>query len=252
MNRIVVFILLCVFAIGCTPTEKLKYTINEPDSRNSYTNIRSEKTIQPNDYLYIKIYSLDNTTMSIFENSGNNREDEQLLSYNVNENGFISFPFVGDIYLKDLTIDEAKLKLDQELNSALTDVSVRIRFVGNKITVIGEVNSPGNYTFFDEKITVFQAFGLANDIAIYGDKTNVTLIREKDNIVNYHYMDLTKKSIVESEFYYMLPNDILLVEPVKAMYRTLQDRSLLPLILSSITSVLYIYISVSAIQNSNK
>ncbi len=240
-----------ILLTSCIPVEKLKYTIEESDTRYEYTNIRSQKTIQPDDYLYIKIYSLDETTTAIFEDGRSFNQDEQLISYNVNEKGLISFPFVGDIYVKDLTIDEAKIMLEKELNRYLTNISVRIRFVGNKVTVIGEVGRPGSYTFYDEKITIFQAISLAGDMSDYGNKEKVTLIRERDNVVKYEYLDLTKKNIAESEYYYLLPNDLLIIDPVRAKYRSLQDRSLIPLILSSVTSILSIYTTITLINNQN-
>ena len=238
MQKSTLIIISLVLVFSCTPTEKLKYSINSEGSKNQFYNDRSEKTIQPYDYLYIRIYSLDERTSNIFNGEMQyGMTNESLQSYEVNDKGFISFPFIGNIAVKDLTIEEAQVKLEKELNKYLTNISLRVRFVGNKITVVGEVNRPGNYTFYDEKITVFQALGLAGDIANYGNKTNVTLLRETDNVIAYHYLDLTDKKIVESDFYYLIPNDILIVDPVPAKYRTMQDRSLIYLILSTLTTL---------------
>ena len=238
MRKILVFVLIAAAIAGCTPTKKLKYTINEEDSSDRYRNDRSEKTIQPYDYLYIKLFSLDERTSELF-NAGTQygMMNERLQSYEVNDKGFIFFPFIGKLLVKDLTIDEAQEKLETELNKYLTDISLRVRFVGNKITVIGEVSRPGNYTFYDEKITVFQALGLAGDIAAWGDKTKVTLVREKDDIVSYYYLDLTKKDIVTSDYFYLLPNDILMVDAVRQKYRMMQDRSLIYLIVGTLSSI---------------
>jgi polysaccharide biosynthesis/export protein len=235
MQKITIFLLVLLVLGGCIPTEKLKYTIETPESKGVYVNNIAEKIIQPYDYLYIKIYSLDETTSSIFNaESKTGQSEDMLLSYVVNDNGYISFPFIGNILVKDLTIEEAKAKLEKELNKYLTNVSLLVRFVGNKITIIGEVNHPGNYTFFDEKITVFQALGLAGDIADFGNKTTVTLLREKDDKINYYNLDLTERKIVESDYYYLLPNDILIIEPVKAKYRKLQDRYLIVAAMSAV------------------
>jgi polysaccharide biosynthesis/export protein len=138
-------------------------------------------------------------------------------------------------------LSEAKVKIEKELNKYLTNISIRMRFVGNKIIVLGEVNSPGSQTFYDEKITVFQALGLAGDVASFGDKTKVTLVREKNNEIKYHYMDLTRKDIVESEFYYLLPNDVLIIDPVRAKYRAMQNYNMLYLLFSSITTAISVY-----------
>jgi polysaccharide export outer membrane protein len=223
MRQIFLFLLLIFLASSCIPTQKLKYTIDTENSSNKYSNNLSEKTIQPYDYLYIKIYSLDEKTNSIFNGDQNINQSEELISYAVNDKGYVNFPFIGDIYVKDLTIDKAKVIIETDLNKYLTNVSVRLRFVGNKITVLGEVNRPGNLTYYDEKITIFQALGLAGDIANFGDKTTVKLIREIDNNITYQSVDLTKKDIVASAYYYLLPNDILIVDPVKAKYRSLRN-----------------------------
>lgn len=252
MKRILIVLAVITVLFSCTPVDQLVYTVNTPDSKDKFYNDRSEKTIQPFDYLYIKIYSLDETTSQIFNSDSRyGQQNERLISYEVSDKGYINFPFIGNILLKDLTIEEAREKLEMELNKYLTNISLRVRFVGNKITVIGEVRNPGNYTFFDEKITVFEALGLAGDIFTFGDKTKVTLIRETDNTIKYHYLDMTKKNIAESEFYYMLPNDILIVDAVPAKYRQLQDRGLILLILSTLTSLATVAIAVVSISNMN-
>ncbi|MBN2524302.1 MAG: polysaccharide biosynthesis/export family protein [Bacteroidales bacterium] len=239
MLRISVFSLILILAVSCIPTEKLKYTIEDSDTKDKFDNDRLEKTIQPYDYLYIKIYSLDERTSQIFEQDVRyGYADEQLISYEVSDKGYINFPFIGNIILKDLTLEEARNKLEQELNKYLTNISIRIRFVGNKITVLGEVKNPGNFTFFDEKITVFQALALASDVSDFGDKTKVTLVREKDNVITYQYLDLTNKKIAESENYYLLPNDILIVDPVRTKYRQMRDYTPVYLMLTTITTLI--------------
>lgn len=235
MRKLILVALAALAMVGCTPTEKLQYTINKDGSQNRYANDRSEKTIQPYDYLYIKLYSLDERTTVLFQGDRQSTMmNERMVSYTVDDKGYISFPFVGKLLVKDLTIDEARIKLEKELNKYLSNISIRLRFVGNTVTVVGEVSHPGNYTFYDEKITIFQALGLAGDIAAWGNKTNVALVRENDNVISYNYLDLTDKDIVASDYYYLLPNDILIVEPVKQKYRTMQDRSLVYLLVSTL------------------
>jgi polysaccharide export outer membrane protein len=247
-NRINIIACLSVvlLAFACTPTSKLKYVQNKGDNinKNQYYNDRSEKTIQPFDYLYIKIYSLDEQTNFVFRDDRYGTYETELISYAVDAAGSINFPFIGNINVKGLTINEAKDKIEKSLGRYLNNVSVRVRFVSNKITILGEVNHPGHYSFYDEKINIFQAFGFASGITAYGNKTNITLIREKDNKIMYHYIDLTDKDIVESDFYYLLPNDILIVNPINAKYRELRtySLSLVSAVLSTILTATNIYL----------
>jgi polysaccharide export outer membrane protein len=236
---------LLVLVTSCAPVNKLKFVADGGPGtvKNDYFNDRSEKTIQPYDYLYIKIFSLDERTNNMFNERTYSIENE-LLSYVVDDEGNITMPFIGNIYVKDLTINEAKDNIDAALNNYLNDVSVIVRFVSNKITVLGEVSLPGQHSFYDEKVTVFQAIGFAGGTTTFGDLTSVTLVREKDNVIRYYYLDLTKKNIASSEYYYLLPNDVLVVNPIKAKYRELRDYSLsvTGTVLTSISAILSIII----------
>lgn len=217
---------VCLIA-SCAPVNKLKFVADGADGavKNDYYNDRSEKTIQPFDYLYIKILSLDEKTNSIF-NETSYSVDTELLSYAVDARGEITVPFIGNISVKDLTISQARDKIEKSLQVYLNNISVMVRFVSNKITLLGEVNQPGQHSFYDEKVTVFQAIGFAGGASGFGDLSNVTLVREKDDIIKYYYLDLTKKNIASSEYYYLLPNDILIINPIKAKYRSLRDYAL--------------------------
>lgn len=244
--KIIVSLSVLILVISCTPISKLKYVQNkgEYENKNQFYNDRSEKTIQPYDYLFIKIYSLDEKTNFIFQENQYGAYETELISYAVDDDGNVNFPFIGTVNVKDLTINEAKDKIEKSLSRYLNNVSVRLRFVSNKITLLGEVNAPGHYSFYDEKINIFQAIGFANGISPYGNKTNITLIREKDNNIRYYYIDLTDKNIVSSTFYYLLPNDIVIINPINAKYREMRTYSLTltSAILSVFTTVATLYL----------
>jgi polysaccharide export outer membrane protein len=239
-----------LFMSSCAPVNKLKFVADAgPGSiKNDFYNDRSEKTIQPYDYLYIKIFSLDEKTNNIFNERGYNIENE-LISYAVDDGGNITLPFIGEISVKDLTINQAREKVEKSLNVYLNNVSVIVRFVSNKVTVLGEVANPGQHPFYDEKVTVFQALGFAGGASDYGDLSRVTLVREKDNVIKYYYLDLTKKNIASSEYYYLLPNDVLIINPIKAKYRDLRDYalSLTATVLTSISAALSIILIVKTL-----
>jgi polysaccharide export outer membrane protein len=167
--------------------------------------------------------------------------DTELLSYAVDEKGNVNLPFIGIINVKDMTINQAKAQIEKSLGVYLNNISVVVRYVGNKISVLGEVNHPGQYSFYDEKVTVFQAIAFASGTTTYANLSNVTLIREKDSKISYHYLDFTKKNIVGSEFYYLLPNDILVFNPINAKYRSLKDYSLtiIATLISSVSALLW-------------
>jgi polysaccharide export outer membrane protein len=226
---------------SCIPHEKLKL-VHQPEmdiDTSSYYNFYKAKQIRPYDNLYIKIFSTDERAQSIFSEGYSSiaNVDPRLISYAVDEQGFLNFPFIGQIYVNEMTLLEAQENIETQLNRYLKGVSVSVRFVGNTITVLGEVNRPGEYIFYDDKISCFQALGLAHGIADYGNLTNVTVLREIDNKLTYYEMDLTHKDVVKSETYYLLPNDVIMIEPIKAKYSSLRSYNNLSIILSSLTTL---------------
>lgn len=221
------FSMLLLLIVSCAPVSKLKMIsdVGPETVKSDFTNDRTEKKIQPYDYLYIKIFSLDEKTNAVF-NQQSYSVETALLSYAVDDNGDISLPFIGNINVKNLTINEAREKIEKSLSVYLNSISVVVRFVSNKITLLGELNQPGQHAFFDEKVTIFQAIGFAGGASDYADLSNVTLVREKENIIKYYTLDLTKKNIASSDYYYLLPNDILIINPVNAKYRSMRDYGL--------------------------
>lgn len=236
---------------SCVPQKKLKYVQEDEYTKdvNQFKNVRLEKTIQSWDKVFIRVYSLDQKTATLFnsyQSSSGVNSDMQLNSYTVDDSGYINFPFIGQIYIKDLTINAAQEKIQKSLNEYLSNVSVNVRYVGNTITLLGEVRNPGEFSFIDEKITIFEGIGLAGGVADYGNKQNITLIREQDNIISYQTLDLSNKGITKSEYYYLQPNDVIIVHPVKAKYRILRDYGTATTILSGILTIVTIW---SLVQN---
>ena len=110
----------------------------------------------------------------------------------------------------------------------LKDAVVTVEFMNFKISVIGEVNSPGTYTIDGDKVTVLQALSLARDLTIFGRRDNVSVIREKDGERVIYEINLTDMSMFNSPGYYLQQNDVVYVQPsdVKARQSTTDDKSL--------------------------
>jgi polysaccharide biosynthesis/export protein len=224
---------------SCIPQRKLIYLQDQTSGKqDEYVNVRPEKTIQPFDNLFVQVSSIDEKTANIFGNSGrgSSQTDLNLIGYTVNQDGNIIFPFVGEIYVKGLKLQEAQKKLEEEVGEYLTNISITVKFINNTVAVLGEVSRPGEYSFYRDQITIFQALSLAGDFKDYGDRQNVLLIRESKGKINYYYLDLTNKKIVSSEYYYIIPNDVLIVKPIKAKYRNLNLVNL-PIVLTSLSTI---------------
>lgn len=245
-KQILLFLLLISIIINfsCVPRKKLIYLQDQKDEErvDEYLNIRPEKKIQPFDNIYVKVSSIDEKTASIFADQARvTGQDINLISYTVDESGYINFPFVGEIYVKDFTLKDAQQKIQNEVSQYLSNISIIVKFVNNKVSILGEVRRPGEYPFYQDQITIFQALSFASGFGDFGDKTNVILMRESKNKISYYYLDFTDKNIATSDYYYIIPNDIIIVKPIRQKYRNLSPVNW-PIFLTTITTAATLYL----------
>lgn len=223
--RIINFAVIAILVSSCMSYSKLQYIREGDDSE--YRVDRKHKTIKPFDELYVKVLSTDEKTASIFTSDTRSASymDMNLVSYTVNENGEILFPFVGKIMVKDLTLEQASEKVQSALSQYLLNTAIRVRFINNRVTVLGEVAREGDYAFSTDKLSIFQAIGMAGGVNAYGDRRKVTLIRIVNDKATYHTVNLADKNIVESDFYYIEANDVIVVKPLRAITHTFQNNT---------------------------
>ena len=214
------------------------YVQEEKDKQEKFEAIaKQDRVIEAGDELYIRISSDDEQT-NIFRQRIDYdiaRADITLVSYLVNEEGFIRLPPIGNIQLKGLKLDEASKVIEMALVGMISNPSVSTKFVNKTVTVLGYVNNPGRYEFYDQRITIFQALGYARDIAEYGNREKVMLIREENNVITRNYIDLTDENLLASYYYYVKTNDVIYVEPLKRRHWGI-DTFPFTLILTSIST----------------
>ncbi len=225
MTKIVIylswFLCLGVLATSCAPTTGAAYFkkyekiegINEPD-RNYLNEIENRELIQPGDKLFISVSSGSDEPNSFNQPAGGAFSSLDLLTYDVDNDGYIKLPYLNKKKVSGLTITQVTDSLETELSQYIYLPTITIHFASSRITVVGELNSPGVYEFNSKSITIYQAIAYAGDIAPYGNRKNVMIVRnEGDNIVQKR-VDLTNDQILMSKWYYIQANDIIYVEPL--------------------------------------
>lgn len=232
--------------VSCVSQEKVKY-LQDPQgakTKSVFENSISEYRVQPGDYLYIRLFTMDKEANQIFSdmsggamNAYSTEQTVYLNSYLVSDSGYVNFPLLGRIKAGGQYITEIEKQLYDLMLKEVNNPGVVVRLVNFKITVLGEVKVPGTYTVNQNRISVFQAISMANDLTTYSNRNAVKLIRKKDNQTFVYVLDLTKKDILSSEFYYLRPGDILYVEPLKNKQYAFETFPY-ALILSSLSTVL--------------
>ena len=160
-----------------------------------------------------------------------------LQNYIVDSEGYIIFPVIGKIKLESLTIDEASNLIKEKISQYANNPIVSVRFHNYQVTVLGEVNNPGRFTFNTQRISIFDAIGMASDLTIYGRRLNVLIIREVEGKLEYGRVDLSSSEIFSSPYYFLKQNDVIYVEPSGERTLATQQVNLYLSIFSTITTV---------------
>lgn len=224
MHRVITYVTLIIIitTVSCVPTSKLSYFNDLDDIEEPTINPREQKVIMPFDKLYIRVLSIDLQTSQIFNSaeemrSGSMSTMSGLIGYLVDEKGNINFPFVGNINVLSLTTAEAAEKIQKALSDYVSNTSIVVKFVDNQVTVIGEVQRQGVYTFTQDKLNIYEALGLGSGITRYGDRKRIILIRNEGEKIMHYVLNLSDSKIANKDTYYILPNDVIIVEPLKAI-----------------------------------
>ena len=208
--------LLVSLSVGCASSKKVTYFQDEEGRNINETLLNYEPTIQKGDILTINVSAIESEAavpFNIYESQGT--INKVPLPYIVNADGKINFPVIGNILVSQITTKQLTNKLTELLLPYLKNPIVNIRLTNFKITVLGEVKSPGSYPVLNERISIIEALGLAGDLTIYGKRKSVTLIREQDGKRTFNSIDLTNKELFNSPYYYLAQNDVIYVEPNK-------------------------------------
>ena len=231
-HKLLVFKLLCLSIISltlfsCIPQAKMKYLqYKEGDTaRYEFQTLKPEYKIKPGDYLYVRVLTLDQKSNELFAtiagsaaaNYNMNITDQNLYltSYWVNDSGYIDFPLFGKIEAGGLTINDIQQKLTKSVSEIIIGASVVVKLVMYNISILGEVKSPGKYPVYNNRINIFEALAMANDLTAYANRGKVQIIRTNGTKTNVAVFDLQNKEILTSPYYYLQPNDIVYVEPLK-------------------------------------
>lgn len=233
-------ILAVVLMTSCGTVKDIAYfqnkVVNEPEAIDKHAGI----VIQPKDMLSIVVSSRNPELVAMFNlpvisyQAGSEivsgAGQQRLMGYVVDNNGYIDFPVLGPIKVAGLTRWElSKLIKERLLNEGLlTDAVVTVEFMNFKVSVIGEVNSPGTYTLNNDKVTILQAISLARDLTIFGQRENVCVIREREGERVIYEINLCDVSMFNSPAYYLQQNDVVYVQPseIKARQSTTDDKAL--------------------------
>lgn len=234
-TRILFLLVFPFYFFSCKPQQKLpNYLENITDSTGKGDVKMPDLRIQKNDLLSIQISSLSTRpelSDAIYNQAapagGGGTSGASTSGYLVDLDGNIEHHRLGTIHAEGLKKQELAAEIKRRLTEPvelLKDPTVIIRFLNYRVTVIGEVGSPGVVPVPNERLTVLQAIALAGDITQYGRKNTVRVIRENNGKRETGIIDLSSDSLFYSPYYNLMQNDIVLVEPGKVKAKTAEEQ----------------------------
>ncbi|MEH6535832.1 MAG: polysaccharide biosynthesis/export family protein [Psychroserpens sp.] len=230
MKRLVLLtgVLLCILSTSCIPHKDIVYLQNKNTATDStQTMVEQQKPyrVQINDILSVRVKALDQETVKILNPVGeenlnaDSAERAYFDGFTVDVHGNIRVPTLGEINVLGFTTEEIqniieKKLLDEQFKEA-ANIFVTVKLSGLRYTANGEVGTPGTKILFQERVNIFEALANVGEIVITGDRKDVLIIRQYPQGQQIHHLDLTDVKVMNSPYYYILPNDIIYVKPLK-------------------------------------
>lgn len=226
------FLLFLVLGLaGCKAPEKVLYLQDLNQSLEQALIQTGGIKIQKDDLLQINILANNPEVakpfnlMAQISGMGTSSSNPEQTAYLVDASGNIDIPVLGRMTVEGLTTEEVKNIISKQLQekNLIKDPVITVRILNFKVSVLGEVKSPGVVDVKGERITILEALSKAGDLTIQGRRDHVAVIREVDGKRTVNYLDLKSKDIFESPYYYLKQNDVVYVEPNNG--RTAQYRN---------------------------
>jgi polysaccharide biosynthesis/export protein len=249
-NQLFLAVTACIFILSsCYHNRTLVYLRDKEFSEKKPSFIENRKThyqLQPFDIISIQIkssaeeplsnvFNVNSQLNSMFATPGNFFME----GYSVDVNGKITLPVIGELAVKDLTLEEVQKLIQLHVNRYLKSATVMVKLTSFKVTVLGEVKNSGYYYVYNNQATILEALGMAGDLTPTGNRKNIKLIRQKPEGSEVVLIDLTESDLLKSEYYFLQPGDVLYVEPLKVR-ASRANLELLGVVFSAITTAILI------------
>ena len=228
MKKYLLFALSLVFFLGsCVSKKQLTYlqetSETQLDSLGFNTLKRTDYIIQFNDILNVNVKSVDpkaSLMFSPYTDIGNTQYNDAFIYFkgnSVDGEGNIELPIIGAVHVEGLTLREAKTSIENELYKYFKKdaVFLKVQLAGVRFSVVGEIKRPGKYVIYQNQVNIFDAIAYAGDITMEGTRSKVQIVRQLPEGVKIVDLDLTDRNVINSPYFFIQPNDVINVQPLR-------------------------------------
>ncbi len=228
-TALLLILIISSFFTSCIPHKDLVYMQNKDTSAADTLQLMVEQQkpyrVQINDILSVRVKVLDQDKVSIFNPTG----DENLTAgsserayfdgFTIDVHGNIRIPEMGTINVLGYTTEEIEKKIEEKLLAEqfkeTANIFVTVKLSGLRYTAVGELGSPGTKVLFQERVNIYEAIANVGEIPVTGNRKDVLIIRQYPQGQQIHHLDLTDVNVMKSPYYYIQPNDMIYVKPLK-------------------------------------
>ena len=230
-----IIILLSALLMSCVSNRNTRYLQDIKGVSYPKNDSIDDYRIKKNDEINILVYSINSEGSQLFVSGS------QAYSYLVYSDGTIDIPYVHKIKIEGLTILEAAHEIERRLKEHIPDAEVKIALARKYFYIIGDGNTKGEFPVYKDKLNIFEALALGGDLNYDANRKEIKIIREIGNDKTIRTIDLRSRTIIDSEYYYIQPNDIIYISRSrKSFYKITSFASFLGMISSSMTFVLLV------------
>ena len=262
INYIYILLFFAMMMSSCVMSKKINY-LQEGDDVPVYNDSVDfdDYLLQCGDYIYIRVNAIDLEMADMFNGNVSitsmtyvtpDNSTARLYLYLVEEDNCIDYPYVGRLEVKGKSLREVKLLLEEKLSGMLHGFSVDVRLANRSFSIIGESGS-GRYNIPREQLTIYEALAMSGDLSLYANRKDVHIIRQTPEGTKVMKFDLRSKSIIDSEFYFIQPNDVIYIPFDSAKHWGANHfTSVLSMTFATVSFGLFVYSIVDAILKVSK
>ena len=238
---------------ACVPAKKqtylyqnLSYDIPNTSGQRQLPEKHVEHVLQTGDVIRIDVSSLTPTEFNFFDKADNVdlRVDPLLTGYLVDQSGNITLPFIGEFRVGGMTVVQAQKEITKLLGEYLDSPTAIIRLVSFDYTVIGEVNRQGKFGVLENRVNILEAIGTAGGLTEFADYANIKILRSENGQSTTSTLNLLQDNLPTSPFYYLQPNDVIIVDQLQNKNFRKNSSSNIALILSAVGTTVTLILAI--------
>ncbi|MBS4070841.1 MAG: polysaccharide biosynthesis/export family protein [Algoriphagus sp.] len=236
LRLILLFCISLIILNSCVSNKKLVYmqelegsTTPLVESSVKYPYQTEQYLLQVNDIVEVNVKTTDQDLNRLLMATSNDQVMNQMAGgqsvgdvffmngFTIDDDGKIELPLIGEVRLEGLTIEQAKILVEEEVKKYVKEGEyfVRVRLGGVRFSALGEFNNSGKFTILQNRVTIFEAIAFAGDLSRLAKRNEVLLIRQYPDGSQIHKINLLDRSLLTSEYYWLKPNDLIYAEPMK-------------------------------------